>query len=659
MENLRVGSPSGTGSETIRQLMCGISGIFGPNVKESLIEAMVSIQRHRGPDDSGMYLSPEETIGLGHNRLSIIDLTSAGHQPMCNHDGTLWIVFNGEIYNYLELGKELSRYPFKSRTDTEVLLAAYEKWGDRCVDKFIGMFAFAIWDSRQHVLFCARDRLGIKPFHYTWCGNSFYFASEIKAILAAGVHAEPDWQTWGTYLAHGYYDHDARTFFRGINSLAPGHILKVEDGRIHEKCYWDLPVIASDSLSISDDEAADRLFELLKESVRLRLRSDVPVGVNLSGGLDSASLMVAVDELLRDHGRVETFTASFSEPAYDESDFASAVPRQTEWIRHIQRLDPDTAWQLTDSMLWHQEAPYGGIATIAYHYLHELTKESGVTVLLEGQGVDELLAGYAYFRPHHHLDLLKNGEFQTLRNNLKTLPTGPTAGLLALRNLMTGQDSQLYQDGTWHLYPDAIQPEIISQTPETIRFPRPFSDHLSNALYRDLRFTKLPRVLRMNDRLSMAFSLELREPYLDHRLVEFVFRLPGHQKINEGKSKFLLRHAMRDNLPDHIRLAEKRSVVTPQREWLRSILRPQVEDLIHSQSFRQRGIFDVRKAEDAYRRFCRGEGDNAFFIWQWINTEQWFRMFMDERTCITSKPAIEINADRNVRKFGTDIGCSN
>ena len=635
--------------------MCGISGIVGGGWSRGQLEAMVASQNHRGPDDSGIYVNPPEAgrlggVGLGHNRLSIIDLSAAGRQPMSNQDGTAWIVFNGEVYNYRELRSEIGDYPYRSHTDTEVILAAYERWGERCVDHFIGMFAFAIWDSRVRALYCARDRLGIKPFHYAWHGDRFLFASEIKAILAAGFPPKPNWSVWATYLTHGYYDHGDETFFSGVNVLPPGHTLTLSapsgpdqgrPGRLSINQYWDLPALAAEELDMDDDAAASMFTELFDDAVSLRLRSDVPLGVNLSGGLDSAGLMVTVDRLLKDEGGVHTFTASYADRTYDEREFADDVPRHTHWIRHIQRMDDADVWDIAEEVVWHQEAPFGGIATLGYHYLHSLARQRRVKVLLEGQGADEMLAGYRYFKPYYYLDLLQisgSGGLRTLRRELRASASGATVdhqSLDAVRRLRAGHPLLAYQDGTAHLSPGALSPEVSAlakdgTVAELSALGGPFPDHLRNVLYRDLRYTKLPRVLRMNDRLSMAFSRELREPYLDHRIVEFLFRLPGEQKIRHGKGKFLLRHAMADRLPDSVRLASKREVVTPQREWLGGVLRARVQDLIGSRPFAERGIFDAKEVETAYSRFCAGDDQNAFFVWQWVNTEMWFRMFIDE-----------------------------
>jgi asparagine synthase (glutamine-hydrolysing) len=613
--------------------VCGIAGIAGPGLAggavEAALEAMVAVQHHRGPDDRGVLVDAAAGIALGHNRLSIIDLSAAGRQPMAGADGATWLVFNGEIYNYLELRAELAGYPFRTQTDSETILAAYARWGDACVERFIGMFAFALWDGRRRRLVCARDRLGIKPFHYAWHDGRFLFASEIKALLAAGLPARPSLPAWAGYLVHGHSDHGEETFFEGVRSLAPGHRLLLEHGRPRIERYWDLPARAAEPLRLPDDEAAARLVELFEDAVRLRLRSDVPLGVNLSGGLDSASLVTAVDRLLGGAGSLQTFTAAFADPRYDETEFAGTVAHQRPWARHVARLGPEDAWALAGDALRHQEAPYGGLATLAYHRLHQLARERGVKVLLEGQGVDELLAGYAYFRPAHHLDLLEAGRGQALRRELRASGGCPRGALDPVRRLRAGAAEPVYQDGTRHLRPECVAPELRRLAGAPPSFPAPFREHLANALYRDLRHTKLPRVLRMNDRLSMAASRELREPYLDHRLVELLFRLPGHQKIRLGQGKFLLRHAMAGRLPDAVRLADKRAVVTPQREWLRGPLAPLVEEVVSSRSFRERGLFDPAAVRSAWAEFRAGGADNTFFVWQWVVTELWCRMFAD------------------------------
>lgn len=604
--------------------MCGISGIVGANVDGSRLVAMVRAQHHRGPDDSGTYIDDRRTCGLGHNRLTIIDLSDAGHQPMCDASGSRWLAFNGEIYNYLELREELGGYPFQSESDSEVILAAYARWGAQCVEHFVGMFAFAIWDSAKQTLFAARDRVGIKPFHFGTLDGNFYFASEIKALLAAGIPCQPNKQTWACYLTHGIYDHSDETFFDGIQCLPPGHSLTIANGQQTTNRYWHLPDRVVTQPDITLDQAGEQFLELLDDAIRLRLRSDVTLGVNLSGGLDSGNLMASVDRML-DTGAIKTFTACYNDPRYDEDSFADAVPRRTNCHRIISRLDPMEAWDGLGKMQWHLEAPFGGVGTQAYFHLHKTAVDEDVTVLLEAQGVDELLAGYAYFQPHHLRDLYEAGRHAELRHELRC-GTGSVAGL---RNLLCGDAKPVYQDGTSFLSEDSIHPDVRAIAGTRLEFARPFGDHLTNALYRDFRHTKLPRVLRMNDRLSMAFSRELRETFLDHRVVEFSFGLPSHLKIHHGRTKRMLREAMSNRLPSELRDAPKRAVVTPQREWLRTALKPKVDEILHSPEFAARGLFDASAVQNSWQRFCAGHGENAFFVWQWINTELWFRTFVD------------------------------
>jgi asparagine synthase (glutamine-hydrolysing) len=448
-------------------------------------------------------------------------------------------------------------------------------------------------------------------------------------------------RTWADYLVHGIYDHSTDTFFSGVQSLEPGHTLKLQDGRETIRCYWDLPALSTDQLSLTDDEACEEFIGLFRDAVRLRLRSDVPLGINLSGGLDSASLMTTIDSLIPERGELKTFTAVFGDARYDEQNFAARVRGQNRWSRHLQQLNQGAVWHLASEALYHQEAPYGGIATLAYHHLHRLARDVGVTVLLEGQGVDEMLAGYAYFRSHYYVDLLEQQRWQELRREL-ACANNWRFEMDCIRRLRRGGGLNVYQDGTRFLETNCVAPEVTALAQAAPEFPKPYPDHLRNALYRDLRFTKLPRVLRMNDRLSMAFSRELREPYLDHRVVEFLFRLRAQHKIRKGQTKYLLRFAMTGKLPDSVRLPAKRSVVTPQREWLRSVLRPEVENLVYSRSFASRGLFDAAKVRAKYGSVCKGEVENSFYVWQWINTELWFRQFVDEKA--SHSPAI--NAGR-------------
>jgi asparagine synthase (glutamine-hydrolysing) len=339
--------------------------------------------------------------------------------------------------------------------------------------------------------------------------------------------------------------------------------------------------------------------------------------------------MTVVDGVVAGTEALQTFTASFDDPRYDEAEFAAAVPHRHAWTRHVERLAPTDVWRLASEMTWHQEAPFGGIATIAYHALHRRAHAEGVTVLLEGQGVDELLGGYRYFAPEHHRDLLDAGDRGRLRRELRADPDGRAEAAARLRRTVCGRPLDVYQDGTAHLRPASLCPDVRARGRVAPRFASPYPDRLRNALWRDLRHTKLPRVLRMNDRLSMAHSRELREPYLDHRVVELAFRLPGHQKLRDGRTKELLRRAMRRRLPESVRETPKRAVVTPQREWLRGPVGDPVERMLASPRFAARGWIDPAAARRELAAFRDGQGGNAFFIWQWVSVELWHRRFVD------------------------------
>lgn len=617
--------------------MCRIAGAVGIDLGPGRVRAALDAQRHGGPDDEGVWIDSDHPVALCHNRLSIIDTTRAGRQPMASPDGSVVLVFNGEIYNYRELRDELPSREYQSATDSEVLLAAYMEWGTRCLQRLNGMFAFAVWDRRRKRLFCARDRLGIKPFHYAVHRGAFYFSSEIKGLAALGVPTAPDMKSWADYLVHGYSDHGTRTFFEGVRSLAPGTALQVElgcHGNPRPARYWNLPREAEEPAELSDAEAQRTLVDLLDDSVRLRLRADVPVGVNLSGGLDSASLMASVGTVASagktesgNGGRVHAFTAAFDDRSYDEVPFAGQVPGRIGWTRNRTRLDVDQVMPLAEEAVWHQEAPFGGVATLAYHHLHQHAREHDVTVLLEGQGVDELLAGYRYYLPHHLLDLLNMGRRRRLRAEVAAAGGRRRDLLRQMRSIRDGRSQMLSQDGTSHLRPRCASPSIRELAGAPPEFARPFPDRLRNVLYRDLAHTKLPRVLRMNDRLSMASSRELREPFLDHRIVEFAFRLPGHFKIRDGFSKDVLRRATKDRLPKAVRLAPKRAVVTPQREWLAGPLADAVADVVGSPEFAARGLFEPKEVAAELRTFREHGSPNSFHVWQWVVTELWFRRF--------------------------------
>jgi asparagine synthase (glutamine-hydrolysing) len=567
--------------------MCGIAGIFGPGWKPEQLEAMVARQRHRGPDAEGLYLDACGTAGLGHNRLSIIDLSSAGQQPMSNHDGSLWIAFNGEIYNYLELRAELSDYPYRSHTDTEVILAAYERWGASCTDRFIGMFAFIIWNEREQSLFAARDRFGVKPLYYhVGPDGALLLASEIKALHAAGVAAQPDAATWSTYLATGLYDHAEDTFWNGIRALPAGHALTWRRGKSAVFKWYDLAERVGDELDTRPLEIVqDEYLSLMAESVRLRFRSDVPVGINLSGGLDSSTLLGLVHAVQGADSDIKAFTFITGDSDYDELPWVEQMLSRTRHPSVVSRLSPDHVPALAESVQAHQDEPFGGLPTLAYARLFEDAREQGVIVLLDGQGMDEQWAGYDYY--------LRASDDASTRTIQGTTERPARA--------------------------ECLLPEFRALS-GNFGPAKPFRDALRNLQYRDAFQTKLPRALRFNDRISMRAATELREPFLDQRLFELAFRQPPERKVADGTGKWLLRRMVRQLLPGGVVEAPKRPLQTPQREWLRGPLKTWAGECIEQALADWGGTWlDEQSVRSTWKDYCAGRGDNSFFIWQWIS----------------------------------------
>lgn len=553
---------------------------------------MVNAQRHRGPDAEGIFCNDISTVALAHNRLSILDLSDAGRQPMSDIHGRRWITLNGEIYNYVELRQALGEYQYKSRTDTEVLLAAFDRWGPECLDRLIGMFAFAVWDEQQQRLFAARDRFGVKPFFYHQRPDgTLVFASEIKALRCAGVHTAPDPVTWATYLSTGVSDSSPRTFWTGIQSLPPGHCLTWQGGKLQVRCWYDLAERSGRGLDRRPLKTVqDEYRSLLDESIRLRFRSDVPVGINLSGGLDSSALLGLVDDEFGADNQVKVFTYVTGDPRYDELPWVQQMLRDTKHPLSISTLTSDEVPELAEKISVQQDEPFGGLPTLAYAKVFQRARSEGVTVLLDGQGMDEQWAGYDYYRRAIH--------DQTVTSDR----TGTVQG--------TRQESTR---------PECLTPEFRALA-ERSWTPQPFSDALRNLQYRDARFTKIPKAVRFNDRVSMMSSTELREPFLDHRLFELALRQPAERKIVGRTGKWTLRQIAQGLLPRHVSEAPKRPLQTPQREWLRGRLRDWAADCIESAVRRYGGHWlDADAVRREWQLYLDGASDNSSYVWQWIS----------------------------------------
>ncbi|HKC25358.1 MAG TPA: asparagine synthase (glutamine-hydrolyzing) [Thermoanaerobaculia bacterium] len=564
--------------------MCGIAAVAGPRATRAALAAMVARQRHRGPDGDGVWLDDHEPAGLGHDRLAILDLSLAGAQPMRSADGRYVIVFNGEVYNYLELRRELAGYPFTSATDTEVVLAAWERWGPDALDRFVGMFAFVLWDVWERRLVAARDRFGVKPLYYhEGPDGTLFLASEIKALFAAGVPARPDESTWATYLAYGLHDQGERTFWQGVRQLRAGHVLTLDHGLLRVEPWYDLTERTRELDTRPEATVIEEYRSLLLESVRLRFRSDVPVGIDLSGGLDSSLLLGLVQAVQGEESDVLAFTFVTGDPRYDELPWVSAMLERTRHPSVVCRLAPQDVPSLASSMQSFQDEPYGGLPTLAYGRLFEEARARGVVVLLDGQGIDEQWAGYDYYRS----------------------AADPSASIVQATK---GNPAR----------PDCLVSEFralaVPLAPE-----RPFPDALRNLQLRDAHATKLPRALRFNDRASMRASTELREPFLDHRLFELALRQPAERKVGPEGGKLLLRKIARTLIPDGIAEAPKRPLQTPQREWLRGPLARWAEEQVEAALERVGGAWlDADAVRGALRGYRERGGESSFFLWQWI-----------------------------------------
>lgn len=575
--------------------MCGIAGVFqldGSRADVRTLRRMTEVISHRGPDGDGHWTNRDGKVGLGHRRLAILDLSERGAQPM-HYLGRYTLTLNGEIYNYIELRDELINkgHAFASKTDSEVLLAAYAEYGTAMLERLDGMFAFAIWDDRHQTLFCARDRFGEKPFFYHFVpGKTFAFASEMKSLFAFGAPLRINNRMLFNYLAYDVVeDANAKldTFWEGISKLEAAHYILIDnEGVLTKRRYWALPEIDIDR-EISFETACERFGELFTQSVKRRLRSDVPVGTSLSGGLDSSSVLCTINRVLNGGGRGQkTFSARFHESSLDEGGYMRLAAEAAGARQYFTWPDARTLVDDIDKVFHHQEEPFGSASILAQWEVMKLAKREGVTVLLDGQGADETLGGYDhYFRPLF-LDLYSRDRarfsaevraYEQLHSReflpdmrFKWEATNP--GLLRLignaRRRISRPDYLGHLDGEFAAAHKTGPPLF-----------KAYND-LNQTLRHSTEGYGLEKLLRFADRNSMAFSREVRLPFLNHELVEFLFTLPASYKISGGWTKRILRNAMEPVLPREITWrVEKLGFDTPQKEWLKE---PQVETMIES-----------------------------------------------------------------------------
>lgn len=602
--------------------MCGIAGQYcynGGRPDRRLLAAMSEKLAHRGPDGEGSHISG--TTGLVHRRLAIIDLSPGGLQPMTNEDSSLWLVFNGEIYNYPELREELLKkgHTFYSKTDTEVILHAYEEWGHDCLSRFNGMWAFALWDEKKQELFCARDRFGIKPFYYTTTGGSFLFASEIKALLAfpdAGIR--PDNNVLCTYLAWGVQDYCSRTMFEGISQIEPGHALVVTHAGVQPPFrYWDVTVNPEIGNKKDDEAVSVRLRELLLEAARVHLRSDVAVGTCLSGGIDSSTLTVLINTLIRSEApesvgdRQKTFSVVFTDKKFDESAYIDEVVAATGVDAEKTEPSPDLLWEDIDRLVYLQDEPFGSLSIYAQYCVMRLAAQK-VKVVLDGQGADELLAGYLGYQGSY------------IRGLIRTFHWGE-----ALREISGSlhEHRDFFSSARQQLRVRSARRGLLKCAPETIDR---YQGTLDEVLHRELVSTNLPALLHYEDRNSMGFSIESRVPYLDVRLVEYIASLPLSQKVRNGVTKVALRRAIRDKVPESIRCrGDKMGFVTPEECWMKNELRPFMLEIFSSASFKSRSYWDADAVAQDYCAFLDGKSEYSPEIWRIACAELWMRKFID------------------------------
>jgi asparagine synthase (glutamine-hydrolysing) len=654
------------------ELMCGISGVVslsGRQIDLASVQRMNDLLSHRGPDGEGFLLgsfeaelvktrfTPRTTLddgqeahfALGHRRLAIIDLSARGTQPMTVEDGQTWIIFNGEIYNYQKIRCELEAqgYSFKTRTDTEVLLQAYRHWGEDCLKKLEGMYAFAIWDSARRSLFAARDRFGIKPFYYAVKDACFIFASEIKAIVAfTPALAEPDDDALLGFLAHGNCDYGERTTFRNIKALPPGCCITLDMAtkQLTKRQYYEVsPYVRHGP---SDEERIQELRELLIDTIRKHLISDVQAGSCLSGGLDSSTVVSLIGKLCRDEPasatavgpNLRTFTSCYAQREIDERDYALAVARSVKATPQLVFPSPDEFWTEFQRMAWHQDMPFGGLSYYAQWRVMRAAHEAGVKVLLDGQGGDEVFGGYAKFRYGYIASLGLTGRLPTLAREVIAMLKQGDNYVLDLRKgyryLPPRLRGLLQVDSLLEKVVKSDWKRILSgdSNPATRRWfgnSRSELTIMQRMQLDDISTDTLPQLLRLEDRSSMAFSIEARVPLLDHRLVEYGISLPDSLKVRRGWSKYAVREALSGLMPEAVRTrTSKLGFAAPDRAWLSTDLRSHIDELLAS-DLRCRKYVDV----DALRRWyssskaMRANTESYLGMFRILSLEMWMRAF--------------------------------
>ena len=628
--------------------MCGIFGMFGgytADERRAAAAEALRLMHHRGPDDSGAL-----DLGVGllvNRRLAIVDLAETGHQPMTSADGQIAVTFNGEIYNYVELQEELSpMHAFRGHSDTEVILAAYIRWGDACLQRLRGMFALAIWDAPRQRLLCATDRLSIKPVLYHLDADRLVFASEVKPIAAAGVRLAVNARRLVEFLQSGQLDHSADTLYAGIQQLRPGTYLVFEGGRLVVHRYWDLPdLVDDDDDRPAPDGLLDRVDALLQETVDLHLRGDVEPGLSLSSGLDSQVLRALIQRRNQRDG-LHCFTHCFPGTPYDECGPARAIAAGASVHFHGTDVPPDDFLARLDALVHVMEGPVGGLGIYGYWLNCRTAAEHGFKVLLDGQGGDEAFAGYRYYYGARLADLQARGDTAALMAELTafnqvhgTSISYPGAAFDELIG-SANQDQVRAPDGTT-LESDYLPRDLATRwSLPADPLPMPRADRVKAAMYRDLFALKIPKLLRFQDRAAMASSVEVRVPFLDHVLLEALWKVPSRALLQGGLTKSLLRRFAADRLGVTID-RPKLYVSAPQREWLKGPLRGPCRALVQDSVLGRDGWIDAGALLRQYDAYCASPRlGNSFFIWKFVTLELWYRRFISPRAGVGASPSM-------------------
>jgi asparagine synthase (glutamine-hydrolysing) len=606
---------------------------------------MRDVITHRGPDDEGIFI--DRNVGLGHRRLSIVDI-SRGHQPMTNEDATLHIIYNGEIYNHADYRESLEArgHTYTTHCDTETILHLYEEHGPACVDYLRGMFAFAIWDQRKQELLIARDRLGVKPLYYVHTADgSLYFGSEIKTVLEArAVKPEVNYAVLSDYLAN-HAPSGEETLFVGVKRLLPGHIMTWRDGEVSIRRYWDV------DFSKHTDERDDQTYikqwsELFRESVRLRLMADVPLGMFLSGGIDSSAIAAVMSEMVSEP--IKTFSVAFAEREANELEYARLVADTYKTNHHEVVVSPEQFFEALPRLVWHEDEPLAHPSSVALYFVSHLASQH-VKVVLTGEGSDELLAGYGRYRRtiwnlemgRRYNKLTPSIARDSIRNQIeRTLPSGRLRQKLMRTFLVLSPELESIYFDNFAVFSAPMQQNMFTRTArERIGSIDPYRELrrvlarvkdlslLDGLLYADIK-TYLHELLMKQDQMSMATSIESRVPFLDHKLVEFTARMPDTMKLRGGTTKFVLRESMKGVLPDRILSRSKMGFPVPIGRWFRGPFKSVIDEYVSSDRALARDIFEPDFVKRLVSLHQSGE-DHSERLWALLNFEIWLRQFVD------------------------------